>query len=121
MRISLRVNHGRWIADCPKCNSALTIQNLGQPQLYERFACYDCGYGLADLFKKMLSTVPPRDRLRLFENEGPFFQISIVYPDDKAEIESFLLAREMAENQNWQSSETLQDLIRENIEHGVVI
>jgi|SRR3990167_383597 len=120
MSILLRVNHGRWIADCPKCFSALTIQNLGQSQLFERFACYDCGYGLAELFKQMLSTVPPRDRLRLFENEGPFFQIAIAYPDEKDEIESILLTREMAENQNWQAGETLQNLIQENLEHGVI-
>jgi Zn ribbon nucleic-acid-binding protein len=118
--IQLRVNHGRWIADCPKCRSALTIQNLGGPQLYERFACYDCGYGLSDMFKQILSTVPPRDRLRLFENEGPFFQIAIIYPDERDEIESILLTREMAENQNWQAGETLEDLRRENETHGVI-
>jgi len=99
----------------------LTIKNLGQPQLYEWFACYDCGYGLKDLFKKILSTVPPRDRLRLFENEGPFFQIAISYPDEREEIERILLAREMAENQNWQVGETLEDLRRENVDHGLFV
>lgn len=119
--IKLRVNHGRWIADCPKCRSALTVKNLGGPALYDRFACYDCGYGLSDLFKGVLSTTAPRDRLRLFENEGPFFQIAIVYPDERAEIEGLLLMRESAENQNWETWETVSDLMRENNAHGVTV
>ena len=120
MTILLRVNHGRWIADCPRCNSALMVQAIGGPQLYERFACFDCGYGLSETFIRHLSTISPRERIRVFENEGPFFQIPIQYPDEREMIEGLLVKRESVENQNWEAGETVRGLIEENLSHGVI-
>lgn len=43
----------------------------------------------------------------------------IVFPDDAAAIANVLLARPLRENQGWLPSETLDDLKRENREHGL--
>lgn len=37
-RVAARANWGRWIADCPRCTSALTLPP-GRPTL----ECWDCG------------------------------------------------------------------------------
>ena len=117
--IQLRINHGRWIADCPRCNSAMAVQYIGEKQLFEKFACFDCGYGLADGFRELLHTAAPQDKWRLFTNERPFFKVEIVFPDECKKIESELVKRERMDNWNWNVGETVEDLIIQNNEHGV--
>ena len=51
--VSARINHGRWIADCAGCNSALVI-DLGYPF----FMCVECGNGYND--GKWLKIILPR-------------------------------------------------------------
>lgn len=63
--LTARVDDGRWIVDCPNCNSALCISSLRQ-----MFICAECGS-------------PDMDgRYRL-----------VVYPEDREEIERLLLLR----------------------------
>lgn len=80
------VNHGRWVADCAVCPSALEL-TPGQVT----FVCLDrlCGETSA-----------------------------VVWPAEVALIES-LLAERPARNRNWHPWETAEQLLAENIEHGV--
>jgi len=96
--VSARINHGRWIADCAGCNSALVV-DLGQPV----FMCVECGNAAND--RKWLKVTVPRNR--------------------KA-IETELLKRPMngrnpaeAVNRNWEPGETVTMLKQENTEHGI--
>jgi hypothetical protein len=43
----------------------------------------------------------------------------VVLPDDLAAIEAALLARPLPQNRNWSPGEAIDDLLRENAEHGV--
>lgn len=88
------VNHGRWVAECPHCYSALIVT----PD--EPFFCAECfnaGSGGA-----------------LFE---------VVFPDEKPEIEALLLLRPLIKGlpitRNWLLGETLDMLRAENIVNGV--
>lgn len=44
---------------------------------------------------------------------------SVVYPEDRLNIEHVLLARPKTENRNWALGETLIELLADNGEHGV--
>tara|TARA_Y100000310_G_scaffold46368_1_gene43059 strand:+ start:628 stop:1053 length:426 start_codon:yes stop_codon:yes gene_type:complete len=96
--VAARINHGRWLVDCPGCNSALVI-DLSQPA----FMCVECGNNHNN--QKWLRVITPRNR--------------------KA-IEAELLKRPMngrnpaeAVNRNWEPGETVAMLKQENTDHGV--
>ena len=83
------VNHARWVVDCPNCNSAETAWEDGY------FMCSECHN--SDVGGKLKRVVMPINR------KG---------------IENALSVRQPL-NRNWFINETLDDLIAENIKHGV--
>ena len=96
--VAARINHGRWLVDCPGCNSALVI-DLSQPS----FMCVECGNAA---------------------NGGKWFKVTV--PTDLAAIETELLKRPMngrnpaeAVNRNWEPGETVATLKQENADHGI--
>ncbi len=84
--VAVRVNHGRWLADCPYCHGA-EIARVGEP-----FYCMSCG---------------------MAGNAG--HTMTARFPDDAAQIEHALESRPL-ENQNWTPGETVEQLIVENEE-----
>lgn len=90
LRIEVRVNHGRWIADCPFCSGA-QMASFTDP----RFLCADCGN----------------------INVGGKW-IRLVWPGDARGIEVALLVRSEP-NRNWRPGETIAALRNENAQHGV--
>jgi len=96
--VAARVNHGRWIADCPGCNSALVV-DLSELV----FMCVECANAA---------------------NDGQWFAVTV--PSNRKAIESELLKRPMngrnpseAINRNWEPGETLAMLKQENTAHGI--
>ena len=96
--VAARINHGRWLVDCPGCNSALVIA-LSQPV----FMCVECGNAA---------------------NDGKWFTVTV--PSNRKAIEAELLKRPMtgrnpaeAINRNWEAGETVAALKQENTEHGI--
>jgi hypothetical protein len=96
--VSARINHGRWIADCSGCNSALVV-DLGQLA----FMCVECGNS---------------------NNGGKW--LKIILPKNRKAIETELLKRPCngrnpaeAVNRNWEPGETLATLKQENTDHGI--
>ncbi len=89
-QVIARVNHGRWIANCPFCAGA----ELVEPG--EIFFCLgaDPDGGMA---------------------KNGNHPMAVVFPENRAEIEQALQARPI-ENQNWESGETISDLVAENVE-----
>lgn len=81
-----RVNHGRWVADCPFCNGAEMV-NPNDPY----FDCGSCSN----------KTVNGK-------------RIPVVFPKLIYSIEVELLPRPKP-NQNWEPGETIFDLMAENI------
>lgn len=87
------VNHGRWVARCPYCNSAQVITEEDK-----RFFCPTCGNQA---------------------NGGVW--IRVVWPSANTvqEVEAVLDARQMALTQNWTPDEKVADLQAENQDHGL--
>ena len=85
-----RLNHARWIADCPFCKGA-EIVSAESPQLF----CQSCG---------------------MKENGG--HPMPVVFPGSRRQIEALVRGRP-AENCNWEPHETKRDLWRDNQDHGI--
>ena len=96
--VSARINHGRWIADCAGCNSALVVD------LTELvFMCVECGNN---------------------HNGGKWLRVTV--PRNRKAIETELLKRPIngrnpaeAVNRNWEPGETVATLKQENSDHGI--
>jgi len=86
------VNHGRWTIRCPWC---VTCHNASAED--HRFFCTHCSNGA-----------------------GGGQWVSVIWPEERDEIETLLGNRPLPEQRNWVPTETVEDLRRENIEHGVV-
>jgi len=96
--VAARINHGRWLVDCPGCNSALVI-DLSEPV----FMCVECANA---------------------GNEGKWFAVTV--PTNRKAIETELLKRPWngrnpadAKNRNWEPGETVAMLEQENTDHGI--
>lgn len=90
-----RVEHGRWIADCPTlgCVGAEFV-SFDVPV----FFCCECRN--AEVGHDLLAVVVPKSDIRL-------------------RIEEVLLARPVPSTRNWYPGETLDDLREQNREHGI--
>lgn len=88
-KVSARVNHGRWLANCQYCAGA----ELVEPG--EVFFCFSCG---------------------MKQNDG--HPAEVVFPKDRTAIDDALRAR-AEENQNWEIKETVADLLKENKDNGI--
>ena len=87
-RVSVEINHGRWIARCPSCSGA----EFGDPD-HRFFFCLSC---LNEEFDgKWLPTI---------------------WPGNRTAIENILLRRPRR-NQNWTPGQSLTDLENENAEN----
>lgn len=86
--VLVRVNHGRWLVDCPWCNGAQVASITDR-----RFVCADCFN--APVQGHPLRTAWPSDELR-------------------AEIEAEMQLRSDPAR-NWMPGETMDDLITERI------
>lgn len=96
-------NHGRWVADCPRCNGAELVQF---PQ-----SEFVCSGSLVPEVRKMGQPTPPRMLCG--------FRGALQWPVERVEIERALDLRPMAENMNWRHPETVADLWRENGQRGI--
>ena len=97
-KVAARINHGRWLVDCPGCNSALVV-DLAQPV----FMCVECANAA---------------------NDGKWFAVTV--PSNRKAIETELLKRPWngrnpaeAVNRNWEPGETVAALKQENTDHGI--
>ena len=90
--VQARINHGRWIVDCPTpgCNSAM-LASLKE----RRYACPDCGKG-------WWRVVFPDRRVDIED-------LLLRRP----------LIAQLPSSRNWEVAETVADLERENRERGV--
>ena len=88
------VNHGRWVAQCPDCRSALVCSRE-----HPLFFCTNCGNA----------------------SNGRKWK-AVIYPANRDEIESVLLDRIAAHpykavTRNWDAVESVADLRRQNQDH----
>lgn len=99
-----RVSWGRWVVDCghPLCSSALTLGpdvevegdgiRRGLRWGQDSMQCWDCDHVTELIF----------------------------WPADPAAVQMLLRQRPDIRTRNWDPSETLEDLLAENIEHGLM-
>lgn len=81
------VNWGRWVVDCPFCNSAAFVWEDGL------FFCMDC-------------------KNRKVEGKP----VIVLFPSERYEIERLLNQRH-GENQNWRPGETMEYLAKSNLKY----
>lgn len=81
-----RVEHGRWLVDCPGCSGA-ELADISEPV----FLCLSCG-------NKFAGNLP----------------VAVAFPQQRAEIEA-VLEKRPRENQNWSDKESVEDLIAESV------
>lgn len=99
-RAVARVNHGRWIADCPFCPGAEQIW----PQGIRRAEDVAFPFGIANgiLHCGTTGSTCPVD-----------------FPDERFDITRVLARRPDERTRNWFPGESVADLVAENIGHGV--
>lgn len=116
--IIVSINHGRYIAQCPKCYSSHVVE-----QAQSTLVCPACWKGLnavkfgEDMFGALVQ-VPhtemifyTRDQAAASEEE-----YSLALPDPQ--IMEILRPRPV-ENMNWEPGETIEFLQEENAAHGL--
>lgn len=87
-----RVNHGRWIVDCPDCRGAMPVW-VEQPLMW----CSDC----------QNRAVGHRWR-----------RVALPVVEERVAIEAILSQRPNPANRNWEPGEAVADLIAENAAHA---
>lgn len=92
-----RLNHGRWIVDCPDCNGA---------ELAWRGADFQCLSEL-NLFELGQLETPP-----------PTYKLQWVSPRLEVKAIKVLRLRKL-ENMNWRHTETIKDLREDNLKAGI--
>ena len=88
--VAARLEHGRWIADCPFCNGAEVVSRQAR-----EFFCLTCG---------------------MVSNGG--HPMRVIFPRERAEIERVLQARG-SRNQHWRPGDSLDELRAMNRAHGL--
>ena len=77
-------NHGRWVCDCPRCNSAELVKPFGGPVRMAVFQCSECGH-----------------------SDG------IAWPEKIIPIEIALTRRRFLGWRNWRPGQTVRQLLEE--------
>lgn len=103
------LNHGRWVADCPRpyCTNAEAFGNVAgfpgglRSDHFECRATLDFGNGPVPI-------------------GGCGLRCGVDWPPNIADIEALVLARPALITRNWRPGESLADLMRENVEHGLI-
>lgn len=96
-KIYAYMNHGRWVADCPKCTGA---------EIVEPNKPFVCGSCCMDDFVNKRRGLPHKNGH------------DVIFPEWKDRVDATLKVRPL-ENRNWWLGESLEELHRENKEHGL--
>jgi hypothetical protein len=88
--VEAEVVHGRWVTRCPHCPSASRV-SMADPRVF----CVYCGNGQSIRWH------------------------GVLFPPEWRQIEDVLSLRPDPVNRNWSPDETVEDLIEENVRHGL--
>jgi hypothetical protein len=94
------LNHGRWVAHCPRpgCTNAEGFGRIdGGPVGGLTAGCFECRADFG----------------------GCGLICGVVWPPEIAYIEQLVMCRPAPVTRNWLPGETLHDLLRENLLHGL--
>lgn len=112
------MNFGRWAFRCPRCLTALEAKEEG-------VVCGVCwpqvrALAFVTTSDHLMRPVPDRElraqAVKEATEAGEFWKP--VFPAERSEIEAILRMRPDIANMNWIPSETLDDLIQQNIAYG---
>ena len=94
--VTAHINHGRWIVECGVCHTAVLMDDQDLV-----FYCPGCG------------------------TDAQWRRVVMPDAAERAEIERLLLLRpgwhDKAPTRNWTPGNSLEDLRRENLEHGLEV
>lgn len=92
-----RLNHGRWITDCPDCNGAELAWRGVDFQCMSEMALFELGRA---------------------ENPPPIYKLQWKSPKEEMQAIKILRLRKL-ENMNWAHNETINDLRAQNRKAGI--
>ena len=104
------MSQGKWVARCPRpgCHNGEVFGLCDDGTLGglegDRFTCRTRGF--------------VHGQLRAYGGCG--LRCSVEWPANIADIEALVLARPIVTTRNWHPGETVHDLLRENVLHGLV-
>lgn len=116
----IRLNWGRWVADCPSpfCHNALEMQD-GTGWTYE----YTWDDGLPDDARHGPDAEPgeprrvPKPRAEIFQCTTCGTEAPLIWPADPEAIALITGYRPDVITRNWEPGELIEDLMVENAEH----
>lgn len=106
-----RMSHGRWVASCPRpgCVNAEAFGRCDDGTIGglegDRFTCRTEGH--------------TQDGRRAAYG-GCGLRCGVEWPGNVTALERVLFARPAPSSRNWTPGETVEDLVRENLMHGLV-
>lgn len=116
-RIPVYMNYGRWLLNCPKCNTPLPAWETG-------VICPRCYPGIMAKALKpiqggLLRPVTDIELVSAAQNEArsqgeEYFP---AFPPERFRIEKILRMRPDVKHMNWVQAETLEDLRKQNLDH----
>lgn len=98
------LNHGRWVAHCQtlNCNGAERLWPGGEirhhPNSGKPYGISGDGEMICDNCERTTT---------------------VIFPDDKSDIDKVVAQRPVLETRNWVPGETSEDLVEENVAHGL--
>lgn len=118
MEITAYMNNGRWILDCPVCSTPLPCRPAGVvcPRCYPNM--------LAKAYRRLPNgdLRPVVDQELVAKAQADARKADAIYhgvfPAEREQIERILRLRPAPKHMNWISTETLEDLRAQNLEHG---
>lgn len=89
VQVPVYANWGRWVANCPVCESA--------EHVYANETAVQCNPAAS----------------------GCGIMLELVWPTFREGVERLLMMRPAPKTRNWLPGESLHDLLAENVEHGI--
>lgn len=105
------MNHGRWVAACPR-PGCMNAEMFGR--------CDDGTMGGLEAQRFTCRTHDHTSDGRRVTYGGCGLKCPVDWPANIADLERVLLARPVPTNRNWRPGETLEELVAQNFEHGIV-
>lgn len=125
MEIKAYVNHGRWLATCPDCGAHNEIKKSQTELICISAQCFGNGlramaYAPKPGNPKLFVPVPDLEERRATrERAKEMGRVhTIVFEVSPEQVDKLLRPRKI-ENMHWVPGESLTDLRRENLEHGI--
>jgi hypothetical protein len=116
--IQAHYRHGRWRMHCPKCGATLPAWEDGVvcPREHPGMMAKALQPIAGGLFRPVPDTELIEQARASAQEKGELY--TPAFPAEREQIERILRLRPSPRNMNWDPTETVRDLLVQNIQHG---